>query len=87
MAENVTIPALDGKESEYDVFKNSKDSNGIDVSEYKYMFHKALDTSLMVDIIIGNKREKMYNFSGIVEVTRRLGWTMNQENKHAVRQL
>ena len=71
MAENATTPALDGKKSVYDAFKNSRHSNGIDVSEYKYMFHKALDTKLMVEVIIGNKRKRIYNFSKIVEVTKK----------------
>eukprot|EP00957_Ditylum_brightwellii_P204496 15339541-Ditylum_brightwellii.AAC.1 len=47
--ENATKLALDGKKSVYDAFNNSRHSNGIDVSEYKCMFHKALDTNLMVE--------------------------------------
>eukprot|EP00957_Ditylum_brightwellii_P138978 10592892-Ditylum_brightwellii.AAC.1 len=70
MAENATTPALNGKKSVYDAFKNSSCSNGIGVSEYKYMFHKALDTKLMVEEMIGNKRKRIYNFSEIVEVTK-----------------
>ena len=45
MAENATTPTLDVKTSVYDAFKNSRHSNGIDVSEYKHMLHKALDKS------------------------------------------
>eukprot|EP00957_Ditylum_brightwellii_P097286 7409508-Ditylum_brightwellii.AAC.1 len=70
MAENATTPALDGEKSVYDVFKNSRHSNGIAVSEYKYMFYKALDTKLMVEKIICNKRKRMYSFSEVVEVTK-----------------
>jgi hypothetical protein len=58
MVENATTPALGGKKSVNDAFKNSRHSNGIDVSKYKYMFHKELDTKLMVEVIIGNKRKK-----------------------------
>eukprot|EP00957_Ditylum_brightwellii_P191238 14561510-Ditylum_brightwellii.AAC.1 len=47
MAENATTPALDGKRSVYEAFKKSSHSNCIDVSEYKYMFCKALDKKLM----------------------------------------
>eukprot|EP00957_Ditylum_brightwellii_P094737 7214640-Ditylum_brightwellii.AAC.1 len=71
MAVNATISAFDGKKSVYDVFKNSRHSNNIDVSEHKYMLHKALDTTLMVEERIGNKRKRMYNFSKIVEVTKK----------------
>ena len=71
MAENATTPALDGKKSVYDAFKNSNHSNGINVSEYKYMFCKALDTKLMVEEMISNKRKMMYNFSEIVEVSKK----------------
>eukprot|EP00957_Ditylum_brightwellii_P205345 15343473-Ditylum_brightwellii.AAC.1 len=63
MAENATTPELDGKKSVYDAFKNSNHSNGIGVLEYKYMFHKALDTKLMIEKMIGNKKKRMYNFS------------------------
>eukprot|EP00957_Ditylum_brightwellii_P070643 5367741-Ditylum_brightwellii.AAC.1 len=55
--ENVTTPALDWKKSVYDAFKNSSYSIAIDVSEYEYMVHKALNTKLMVEEIIGNKRK------------------------------
>eukprot|EP00957_Ditylum_brightwellii_P193569 14740327-Ditylum_brightwellii.AAC.1 len=48
-SENATTSALDEKKSVYDAFKNSKHSNGIDVSEYKYILYKALDTKLMVE--------------------------------------
>ena len=71
VAESATTPALDGKKSVYDAFKNSRHSNGIDVSEYKDMLHKALDTKLMVEVIIGNKQKRVYNFSEIVEVTKK----------------
>eukprot|EP00957_Ditylum_brightwellii_P120919 9222328-Ditylum_brightwellii.AAC.1 len=71
MVENTTTPPLDGKKSVYDAFKNSGHSNGIDVSEYKYMFHKALDTKLMLEEIIGCKRKRMYDYSEIVEVTKK----------------
>eukprot|EP00957_Ditylum_brightwellii_P146257 11136253-Ditylum_brightwellii.AAC.1 len=71
MAENATTLALDGKKSVYDAFKNSSYSNGIDVSEYKSMFCKALDTKLMVEVITDNKSKRMYNFSEIVEVTKK----------------
>eukprot|EP00957_Ditylum_brightwellii_P061966 4702388-Ditylum_brightwellii.AAC.1 len=57
MAENATTTTLDGKKKVYDVFKNSSHSNVIDVSEYKYMFHKALDTNIMVEEMIGDKRK------------------------------
>eukprot|EP00957_Ditylum_brightwellii_P146461 11151067-Ditylum_brightwellii.AAC.1 len=70
MAENATTPAFDGKTSVYDVFKNSRHSNGIDVSEYKHLFCKALDTKLMVEEIIGNKRKRRHNFGEILEVTK-----------------
>eukprot|EP00957_Ditylum_brightwellii_P000226 17734-Ditylum_brightwellii.AAC.1 len=49
MVENATTPALDGKTSIYDAFKNSSHNNGIDVLEYKNMFCKAFDTKLMVE--------------------------------------
>eukprot|EP00957_Ditylum_brightwellii_P088296 6726348-Ditylum_brightwellii.AAC.1 len=49
MAENAISPAFDGKKSVYEAFKNSSHSNGIDVSEYKYMFCKALESKLMVE--------------------------------------
>eukprot|EP00957_Ditylum_brightwellii_P158317 12051051-Ditylum_brightwellii.AAC.2 len=68
--ENATTAAFDGKTSVYEAFKNSSHSNGIDVSEYRYMFRKALDTTLMVEEIICNKRKRRYNFSEIVEVTK-----------------
>eukprot|EP00957_Ditylum_brightwellii_P192464 14653251-Ditylum_brightwellii.AAC.1 len=71
MAENATTPALDGKKSVYDAFKNSSHSNGIDVSEYKYIFHKELDTKLMIEEMIDNKRKRMYKFSEVVEVTKK----------------
>eukprot|EP00957_Ditylum_brightwellii_P045087 3419455-Ditylum_brightwellii.AAC.1 len=71
MAENATAPALSGKKSVYVTFKNSRHSNDIDESEYKYMFHKALDTKLVVEEMIGNKRKRMYVFSEIVEVTKK----------------
>eukprot|EP00957_Ditylum_brightwellii_P171263 13037205-Ditylum_brightwellii.AAC.1 len=71
MAENATTPALDEKTSVYDAFKKSRHSNGIDVSEYKYMFYKALETKLMLEEMIGNKRKRQYNFSEIVEVTKK----------------
>eukprot|EP00957_Ditylum_brightwellii_P145565 11083460-Ditylum_brightwellii.AAC.1 len=71
MAENTTTPALDGKKSAYEAFKNSSHSNDIDVSEYKYMFHKALDKKRTAEEIIGNKRKRMYNFSDIVDVTKK----------------
>eukprot|EP00957_Ditylum_brightwellii_P212097 15366961-Ditylum_brightwellii.AAC.1 len=71
MADNATTTAFDGKTSVYKVFKNSSHSNGIDVSEYKYMFCNALYTKLMVEEIIGNKRKRSCNFSKIVEVTKK----------------
>eukprot|EP00957_Ditylum_brightwellii_P013446 1015008-Ditylum_brightwellii.AAC.1 len=70
MAENATTPAFDGRISVYDASKKPSHSNGIDISEYKYMFRKTLDTKLMVYDIIGNKRKRRYNFSEIVEVTK-----------------
>eukprot|EP00957_Ditylum_brightwellii_P180879 13780213-Ditylum_brightwellii.AAC.1 len=58
MAENVTATAFDRKKSVYGAFKNFSNSDSIDVSEYKYMFCKALDTKLMVEEIISNKRKR-----------------------------
>eukprot|EP00957_Ditylum_brightwellii_P054776 4151065-Ditylum_brightwellii.AAC.1 len=71
MVEYATTPALDGKKSVYNVFKNSSHSNGIDVLEYKHMLCKELDTKLMLEEIIGIKRKRVYNFSDIVEVTKK----------------
>ena len=42
MAKNATTPALDGKKSVYDAFKNSSHSNGIDVSESEGSTQKLL---------------------------------------------
>eukprot|EP00957_Ditylum_brightwellii_P183163 13951283-Ditylum_brightwellii.AAC.1 len=71
MAENAITPAVDGKKSVYDAFRNSRHSNGIDVSEYKSMFCKALNTKLMVEEMISNKRKRQYDFSEIVEATKK----------------
>eukprot|EP00957_Ditylum_brightwellii_P112218 8555519-Ditylum_brightwellii.AAC.1 len=57
-ADNATKPAFEGRKSVYEAFKNSSHSNGVDMSEYKYMFCKALDTKLMVDEMIGYKRKR-----------------------------
>eukprot|EP00957_Ditylum_brightwellii_P092720 7060289-Ditylum_brightwellii.AAC.1 len=77
MAETATSPALDGKKIVYETFKKSSHSNGIDVSEYKYMFCKALKSKLMVEEMIGYNRKRWYNFSEIVEVTKKA--TANNE--------
>eukprot|EP00957_Ditylum_brightwellii_P163341 12437389-Ditylum_brightwellii.AAC.1 len=69
--DNTTTPVFDGKKSVYDAFKSSSHSNGIDVSEYKYMFCKALESKLMVEEMIGYNRKRCYNFSEIVEVTKK----------------
>eukprot|EP00957_Ditylum_brightwellii_P030474 2307581-Ditylum_brightwellii.AAC.1 len=70
MTENATSPAFDGKKSVYEAFKNSNHSNGINVSEYKYNFCKALESKIMVDEMIGYSRKRWYNFSEVVEVTK-----------------
>eukprot|EP00957_Ditylum_brightwellii_P172125 13104103-Ditylum_brightwellii.AAC.1 len=61
-AENATSPALDGKKSKYEAFKNSSHHNCIDVSEYKYMFCKALETKLMVEV---TKKARVDKESGL----------------------
>eukprot|EP00957_Ditylum_brightwellii_P210905 15365539-Ditylum_brightwellii.AAC.2 len=71
MAENAMTPTFDGKKSVYGAFKNSRHNNGIDVSEYKYMFYKALELKLTVEEMSGYKRKRRYSFSEIVEVTKK----------------
>eukprot|EP00957_Ditylum_brightwellii_P154308 11742794-Ditylum_brightwellii.AAC.1 len=71
MAKNATSPAFDGKKSLYKALKNSSYSNGIDVSEYTFMFYKALESKLTVEEMIGYKRKRWYNFSEIVEVNKK----------------
>eukprot|EP00957_Ditylum_brightwellii_P093976 7155507-Ditylum_brightwellii.AAC.1 len=71
MADTAISPAFDGKKSVHDAFKNFSHSNCIDVSEYKYALCNALKTRLMVEEMIGSYRKMLYDFSKMVEVTKK----------------
>eukprot|EP00957_Ditylum_brightwellii_P176450 13437018-Ditylum_brightwellii.AAC.1 len=72
MSDTAKSPAFDGKKSVYDAFKNSSHSNGIDVAEYKYMFHKIWEsTKHMVEELSGSYRKRLHNFSEMVEVNKK----------------
>eukprot|EP00957_Ditylum_brightwellii_P149715 11401326-Ditylum_brightwellii.AAC.1 len=55
----------------YDVFKQSTQSNCIDTTEYNDMSGKALESELMIIKMIESARNKPYNFSEIVLVTKK----------------
>eukprot|EP00957_Ditylum_brightwellii_P157924 12021063-Ditylum_brightwellii.AAC.1 len=71
MTDTATSPAFDKKKSVYDAFKKSTHSDGIDMAECKYMFGKALEIQLMAMKMIGSGRKMLYNFSKMVEVTKK----------------
>eukprot|EP00957_Ditylum_brightwellii_P067041 5089093-Ditylum_brightwellii.AAC.1 len=71
IGDTTTPPAIGGKKSVYDAFKNFSHCNGIGVAEYRYVFCKALELKLIVEEMSGSCRKRLYNFSEMVEVTKK----------------
>eukprot|EP00957_Ditylum_brightwellii_P023082 1741418-Ditylum_brightwellii.AAC.1 len=55
----------------YEPFNKYSSGTGIKADDIKHLFNKALESKLMIETMLVEKRKRFYDVSGIIQVTKK----------------